>query len=301
MNRQWKHALLASGFLAGSLLPPVAAAADAIVEGVHRAAWVERYGARQTLTSGLVLQNHDRVMTGPEGRALIRLGDGSMVRLASETRLELNALGVREADVFTAALDVRQGAVRFSAPAGSRQARAVNLRVGSVTASIRGTDLWGRTDPEGDRICLFEGHITVSRPDEEARPISEALTCYLAPKGGAASAIETIPAGRLAGWAAATELASAAPAPPRIADRPWRAGSWAVELATVDSEAAALSLYDRARAAGYPVRIRPLPAVAGGHHYTLRLGRLPTQAAAAALAEQMAQSLQIALPVVVRQ
>jgi hypothetical protein len=49
------------------------------------------------------------------------------------------------------------------------------------------------------------------------------------------------------------------------------------------------------------VRIRPLATAAGGHDYAVRLGRLPTQAAAAALAEQMAQALQIALPLVVRQ
>lgn len=242
--------------------------------------------------------------TAADARARIRLGDGSIVRLAGQTRLELNALGVREADVFTAALDVPQGAIRLTSepPARSRQVRAINLRVGSITASLRGTDLWGSADPEGDRICLLAGHITVFRPEEEARPLSEALTCYLAPQGSAASAIETVPATRLAWWAAQTELASAAPAPgPSPGERAWRGGRWAVELATVESEAAALSLYDRARATGYAVRIRPLATAAGGHDYAVRLGRLPTQAAAAALAEQMAQALQIALPLVVRQ
>jgi hypothetical protein len=174
----------------------------------------------------------------------------------------------------------------------------VNLRVGTITAGIRGTDVWGKADAEGDRICLLEGSITVVHPEEEARQISEASSCYQAAKASAATAIETVTAARLAWWAQQTEMqsapASAATTPAR------RSGKWTVELATLDSETAALSLYDHARAAGYPARIRPQALAGGGYAYAVRLRQRTTHPEATALAAQVSQSLQVPAPLVVR-
>ncbi len=310
MNRHCICALFA--MLTGSLLPQAASAvtgADAIVDGVLMPAWLERLGVRQELTPGTVLQNRDRVISGPGARVRIRLGDGSTVEMAANSRLDLNALGVREVQVFTAALDVQQGAVRFStgALAKNHRQRAVNLRVGTLTAGIRGTDVLGRVDAEGDRICLLEGSIAVLHPLAEALQIDTAPSCYLAPKGDAPAPIEAVTAGQLASLAAQTALPAAPPpvavptATPLAAGRyATRRGRWAVELATLDSESATLSLYDRARAAGYPVRIMPRASAGSGYDYTVRLTQLPTQSEAATLAVQIADSLQIASPVVVR-
>ncbi|MBL8402866.1 MAG: FecR domain-containing protein [Candidatus Accumulibacter sp.] len=310
MNRHCICALFA--MLTGSLLPQTTSAvtgADAIVDGVLMPAWLERLGVRQELTPGMVLQNRDRVISGPRARVRIRLGDGSTVGMAADSQLDLNALGVREAQVFTAALDVQQGAVRFSTSAFNRnhRQRAVNLRVGTLTAGIRGTDVLGRVDAESDRICLLEGSIVVLHPLAEALQIDTAPSCYLAPKGDAPAPIEVVTASQLASLAAQTALPAAPPpvAVPtgmsQVADRhATRRGRWVVELATLDSEAATLSLYDRARTAGYPVRIMPRANADSGYDYTVRLAQLPTQSEAAALAVQIAESLQIALPVVVR-
>ena len=301
MNPQRMHLLLGGGLLAWALLlaqAAAAASADAVVDALQMPAWVERLGKREALQPGLVLRNRDRVLTGPEGRVLIRLGDGSVLRLGAETRLDLNALGIREA-VFTAAFDVPQGAVRFSTSTSARShhQRAVNLRVGTITAGIRGTDVWGKADSAVDRICLLEGSITVVHPDEEARQISEASSCYQAAKESAATAIETVTAAQLSWWTQQTAMQSA---PARASSPVMRDGKWAIELATLDSEAAALSLYDRARAAGYPVRIRPQALSGGGYAYAVRLSQLMNRPDAAALAEQVSQSLQIPSPVVVR-
>lgn len=57
-----------------------------------------------------------------------------------------------------------------------------------------------------------------------------------------------------------------------------RGGLWKLELATVDNQADALALYDRARAAGYPVRIKPR-AAEGGYRYSVRVTQLPSEEA----------------------
>lgn len=78
-----------------------------------------------------------------------------------------------------------------------------------------------------------------------------------------------------------------------------RGGQWKVELATLDGEEEALALYDRARAAGYAVRIKPR-ATEGGYRYAVRVMQLPSRAEAVILAERLAYSLTLAAPVVTR-
>ncbi|EXI65534.1 MAG: Sporulation related domain protein [Candidatus Accumulibacter sp. SK-11] len=315
MNRNRLHALVACCLLTGaptSFAAPAAPAADAVVAGVLLPAWLERQGSRESLTPGVVLQNRDRLITGANARVEVRLRDGSVLQLGGDTHCELNALGVREPEVFTAALDVPQGAVRFTSGslARSLQQRAVNLRVGTLTASIRGTDVWGTADSAGDRICLLEGVITLLHPDEEARQVNEAASCYLAPKGDGPAALQMVSPGQLSWWAAQTGMPpTAQPASPAATMAAWRpargarsarAGRWSVEVAAVDSEAAALSVYDRARAAGYAARITPLPAGGGGYRYALRLGPLASESEAAALAAEIGSALQSAPVSVVR-
>ena len=72
-----------------------------------------------------------------------------------------------------------------------------------------------------------------------------------------------------------------------------------VELATVDSETAALELYDRARAAGYATRIKPV-AAEGGYRYALRVTQLASKTEAEALAQRLARELELTAPVVTR-
>lgn len=110
------------GLLAGCLLlfvslaqaAPQGATAYAVVDSVQMPAWVERKGVREPLVPGQVLRNHDRVITGADARVAINLAEGSAVKLGENAQLEMNALGYRENRVFTAALDVAQGAFRFT-------------------------------------------------------------------------------------------------------------------------------------------------------------------------------------------
>ncbi|SBT04868.1 Sporulation domain protein [Candidatus Accumulibacter aalborgensis] len=298
MNRHRIPSLFGVAWLASSLLAQASTLperTDAVVDQVLMPAWVERQGVRQPLSPGLALRNHDRVITGSDARVRIDLADGSVLGLGADTHLELNALGVRERHVFTAALDVPRGALRFSTAAAVRhhQQRAVNLRVGSITAGVRGTDLWGSADSEQDRLCLLEGSITVLHPQAEAQEISEVPSCYRANTGAAPAAVESATAQQVAVWVTQTALQIGS-------GQASRDGRWVVELATLDSEAAALSLYDQARAAGYAARIKPLAVAGGGYHYSVRIAQLATEIDAATLAARIAQLLPVSTPFVAR-
>jgi hypothetical protein len=268
--------------------------AYAIVESVQMPAWIERNGVRQPLEPGRALKSRDRVITGAEARVLIQLAEGSAVKLGENAQLDLNVLGRRENRVFTAALDVARGAFRFTTGIFSkqRQQRAVNVRIATITAGIRGTDLWGRSDAERDLICLLEGHITIFHALDEARELSEPLSFYAAAKDSAPQAVDKVDAEQVAKWAAETEVQ---PGSGYVR----RHGKWKVDLATLDGAAAALDLYDRARAAGYAVRIKP-KATESGFSYTLRLSQLPSKAEAEFLAARLGALLGLPDPLVTR-
>ena len=266
--------------------------AHALVESVQMPAWLERNGVRQPLEPGRALRNRDRLITGNDARVMVRLAEGSAVKLGENAQLELNALGRRENHVFTAALDVARGAFRFTTGVFSnlRQKRAVNVRIATITAGIRGTDLWGRADAERDLICLLEGHITIFHALDEARELTEPLSFYAAAKDSAPQAIDQVDAEQVAKWSAETEVQPGS-------GYARRHGKWKIDLATLDEAAAALDLYDRARAAGYAVRIRP-KATATGFSYTLRVSQLASKVDAEVLAARLIGVLGLSDPVV---
>lgn len=298
--------LLAAGMLLGVLLESQALAAVdgryAWVDAVQAPAWVERDGLRQPLVPGQELHNWDHVVTGDQARVLLRLAEGSAVKVGANAEVTLNALGRKEGSVFTAALDVLRGAFRLTTEVfqRSRDKRAINVRVATLTAGIRGTDIWGKSDAERDLICLLEGHITVVHPQAEPLAMDEAMSIYAAPRGQAPQPVAAVDGEQMGRWAAETELQPGAPTLRR-------GGRWQVVLGVVDTEAEALDLYDRARDAGYPVRVRPRAmkaAVEGAadrtYRYAVALSGLASRAEAAVAARNIGAALEIAAPAVSR-
>ena len=95
-----------------------------LVEGVQMPAWVEHAsGARNPLAVGTALSDKDRTITGPGARALLRLADGSAIKLGENGVLGLDDVGQKKMqmkDVVTATLDVVSGAFRFTTLALNR-------------------------------------------------------------------------------------------------------------------------------------------------------------------------------------
>lgn len=270
------------------------AGAGVQVEAVQSPAWIERGEQRLPLLPGQELKNRDRVVTGPDARVLLRLSEGSAVKLGENASLRVDALGVREGGVFTAALDVARGAFRFTTGVFTRfqNKRAVNVRIATVTAGIRGTDLWGSSDAERDLVCLIEGRITVTHPEAEPVAMSEPLSFYVAPKGQAPKPVASVDPAQLSRWATETELRADGATLSK-------GGRWAVHAGVEDSEAGALALYDRIRAAGYPARIRPQAAGGGAYRYVLQVPHLASRAGAEALAVRLRLDLGLEAPRVV--
>ena len=253
------------------------AAPQAVVDAVQAPAWRDREGRVEPLAPGMALQSRDRIRTGEGSRVYLKLADGSTVKLGENGVLLAERLGPSEKQFYSAALDVAKGAFRFTTDKLRKLSRRdISIRVATVTAGIRGTDIWGKTEPERDFVCLLEGRITVSHQDGDSREMSEPLSFYVAPRGQPPKGIEKADPETVKKWAAETEIRSGAGALRR-------GGQWKLLLARADSQQEALEVYDRLAAAGYPPSIRPR-AADGGVRYEILLRGLASRVEAEALA-----------------
>jgi hypothetical protein len=284
-----KLSLILAG--AALLAAQIAAAASphAVVEAVQMPAWVERDGARVPLAPGMELRRTDRLLTGANARLLLKMGEGSLVKLGEAGTLKLDQLADGKDRVFTAALNVLQGAFRFTTSALQKQRRRnINITVASVTAGIRGTDVWGKAAADRDIVCLIEGKIEVQRGQDQPILMDQPLSFYIAPKNAPPLPVAPVDAEQLRQWAAETEIE-----PGKGAAR--RGGKWKVLAASAETQENALKLYDALRAAGYAAEIRP--AMAGEKRiYNVRLAHLASKADAEALAASIRGKTGVAEP-----
>src|SRR4051812_6645921 len=181
MNARFVHGFIAAAALVSSTL--AAAQPAAVVEGVQMPAWVERSeGAaalrRLPVAPGMELKPGDQLRTGAGSRLLIKLSEGSSVKLGENGTLRIAELSPAK-DLFKGALAVLEGAFRFTTDALAKQRRRdININVAQVTAGIRGTDLWGKSLPNREIVCLIEGKIEVGAPNETPVTMDQARQFY---------------------------------------------------------------------------------------------------------------------------
>src|SRR5258708_1729292 len=135
--------LFALFFFATTLLQ---AAPAAVVEGVQLPAWFTRDGRRQPLATGIELRSNEEIATGVNSRLLLRLGDGSMVKLGENGQLRISGLTQRRQQNFVrATLKVLEGAFRFTTAAVQSTHATPDTTVGfpTITAGLPGTAIWG--------------------------------------------------------------------------------------------------------------------------------------------------------------
>ncbi|MDH4093188.1 MAG: SPOR domain-containing protein [Betaproteobacteria bacterium] len=279
--RLFRNVLWAS--LLALAAPQAQAAAAAVVEGMQMPAWVERnvLGSvrRAPLAPGVELRSGDELRTGAGARLYVRLAEGSVVKLGEKASMRIAELAPDRGGVFAAALNVLEGAFRFTTDVlGKPRRRDVSIRVATVTAGIRGTDLWGKSVPERQVVCLIEGRIEVGAEGEAPVTMDQPRQFYQRDNG------RTQPVGfvdpvQLAQWARETEIAEGGGAARRD-------GKWRLTLARAKTQAAALELYDRLRDAGYAARIHPTMA-GDARVYLVQISRLASRADAEALREQL--------------
>jgi hypothetical protein len=269
-----------AGFLALTL-SIAAQAAGTTIAAVNMPAWVEHEGRTSPLIAGQGLASSDVIRTGAGARVLIKLPEGSQIKLGENAVFRMDNLN--EADgthsQFTAVVNVLKGAFRFTTGLlAKHRDRDVLIHVSTVTAGIRGTDVWGKSDDERDLICLLEGKIAVSHEGEQgSKDMSDPLSFFVAPKGQAALPISSVDADKVKNdWAPQTEPQSGQ----GLAEAK---GRWKLTVASADQQDEALKWLDTLNNAGYAAHIRP----DGAGKFHVRVEGLASKADAVALGARL--------------
>jgi hypothetical protein len=286
MIRRFMQAVCAVGFFVACVSAVHAAAAQAVltVESVLSPAWLERAnGRREPLTTGMTLGNKEKIHTGDGGRALLRMAEGSAVKLGESAMLAFDDLDHRndaKGGVVSASLEVVRGAFRFTTGllAKAEGRRDVRVRVNAVTAGIRGTDLWGKSESERDIVCLLEGRITVSHGVAQFT-MQEPNSFYIAPRIGQAQPPSPVTEAQVKEWSAETEIEARSGATRR-------GGTSIVTVFSSADEGAAAALRDKLRDSGFPAQLDRVGA-ASGVRFDVRIGSLADAGEAAALAQRL--------------
>ena len=253
--------------------------AAATVEVVQSPAWRDRGGVTEPLAAGMELKSGDVLRTGQGARAYLMLAEGSRVKLGEAARFTFFSRSLQPERVFRGALDVLAGAFRFTTGTLAKaRPREVAIRVGTATVGIRGTDLWGKTDRDGDLVALLEGRIDITRAGETTE-LAQPWTFFDAPRGKAAE-VKALDPEVFRVLARQTEI--------QAGDGAARAGGkWRVLAAVAASEGAAVEQYDQVREAGFAARIRPRRTEGGGWRYEVLLSGFSSADEAAAAAARL--------------
>jgi cell division protein FtsN len=161
----------------------------------------------------------------------------------------------------------------------------------TITAGIRGTDIWGRSDREQELLCLIEGMIEIGGPGQARQVMDQPLTFYVVPRDQPALPVASAPAGQLERWTAQTELNP---------DRPAMSaeGGYMVGLESHLAADAAHAAVTRLDERGYAAEV-VRAAIAGQTWYRVVLSGFGSAAEAARFAAEARSSLGLQSPWVI--
>ena len=225
------------------------------VEAMQMPAWiVYSDGQKKPLQPGMEIRSGDQVKTGKLSRLLIRLSEGSQVKLGENARLDFGALRPAKSSlsIYEAFIKVAEGAFRFTTTAfGQTKKRNVEVKIGTITIGIRGTDIWGKSNSKEDLVALLEGNVSVHRAGEPEFTMQDPLSYYRVPKNKSARPVQVIPENKLAQWAAETEVL---PGGGVLSV----GGHWAVNLISLNKLTSAKSIQVNLSIAGYATEIQKI-------------------------------------------
>ena len=254
------------------LLSTMAAASPVTIQSLQMPAWLVRDGHNIALEPGAEMTAGDAVKTGKGGRILLNMEEGSLVKVGEQGSLALPKLKAPTdpEGFFEATIRVLKGAFRFTTTAaGQNRRRDISVNIGTITAGIRGTDIWGKSADDKDLVCLIEGKITTQRTGEPAFSMQDPLSFYVVPKDQPALPVGPVTDDQLAKWAAETELLDGLGVVTTT-------GRWSVILLSLRDENAAAAFSDRLNQAGYAAHVVGVD-VKGAHWFRVSINRFASK------------------------
>lgn len=221
------------------------AANAGFVEGVQLPAWLDRAGLTVPVSPGISLQAGDTVRTGAGARLLLKLEEGSIVKLGENARFVIERAQPR-GGVFEAAFSLATGAFRFTTETLAKASpRDVTIEIAqNATIGVRGTDLWGRGREDKDIVCLIEGKIQVTGNDRKPLTLDRPLQLFQSTRSAPPEPLGFLTKAQLDVFAAETEI--------ELGKGASTVGGWKVVIDGFESRDAAREAQRNLRNNGYP-------------------------------------------------
>lgn len=240
------------------LCSPLLAQAAVVVEKIQMPAWLLQNQTKIALTPGIVLTKGDQIITGNSARVYLKLEEGSRIKIGANAQFKVSSLAPEQlaepqltdtTDTFTAVFNVIKGAFRFTTnELFKSRRRNININIGTVTAGIRGTDLWGRSNNENDLVCLIEGNIAVTKQGSPQTTLNEPRAYVTAHPSATLSPIQFVSNSKLDQWAKSTEIADNVGYISSI-------GKYTVQLLSVKQQSTANNIANKMKKSGYASKV----------------------------------------------
>jgi hypothetical protein len=255
-----------------------------VVDAVQMPAWSTRNGQRVPLSAGDTVSTAHEVETAAGAALVLRLPEGSVIRLGQKTRLGITQLDVGTQEGRTAVrsdLKLFEGFFRFATSAVAKVVgqRQINVTVRTATIGIRGTDFWTMTDPAHDAACVFEGRVDVSTQEQGELTLDKPTAFWARFFDQPVRPVGQATPEQLNTFLKSTELQPGQGI--AVVD-----GTWAVQALVTADARQALDLSNRLRAVGYPARLHSRTTPQSQWHEVLIL-QLATEADARAVLERI--------------
>ena len=270
---------------------PLPMLADSLVavNGLNYPVWMERQGQREALSPDMALMDGDVVITGASGRVWLSMADGSVVKLGQSATFRIDSVDYdrqQDRDIMTATLNVIKGAFRFTTSFFKPRRKTphqVNIKIGAITAGLRGTDIWGRSSDSEDFVTLLEGSVMIEAEGEGRAVLSQPLTLYVKKRGRPADPLGRVQEQQVPILAAETELSEQL----GIVDAK---GRYELVLLSSRNEIGILRQQRRIRQQGFYVHTVPVE-IGGETYYRLVLPGLISLQSASDLSQRLQYEL----------
>lgn len=177
------------------------------VIAVQEHAWVARNNVVIALKLKDFLQAGDQVRTGKDSRVWLKLPDETVVKLGEHAMFNIQDLKpISSANsVMKGSFELLRGAFRLTTPPQATTKHDFQIKVNSITAGVRGTDIWGTSQTDKDLICLLEGQIDVQAGEIKAT-LKNPKDYFIVPKNGKPIVDVLEDEEKLKHWASSVEL-----------------------------------------------------------------------------------------------
>lgn len=297
--RRWAQHGIVALILATVTVPTLAAPpVGSVVTAVQSPAWLQHDGSETPLAPGARIADGDRLRTGSGGRVYLALPEQSTVKMGENTELATPAMDMmqdKQGSLFKGALHILKGVFRFTTSLiGKRERRQVDIQVGTATIGIRGTDVWGRADAQGELVALLEGHAEMRMPGHAMMMMDQPMHYMMMPKGAAAMQMNVpVTQANIADWSAQTDVHTGTGVLQT-------GGRWVVALISSTDVRDTKRLMKTLTLAGYPT-VDTDVTVKGGHWHRLVIRQVASYRDARALAERLGKAYPLMSPWVFRQ